>query len=156
MSSTLGERLRTIRDVVLKEARGVTAEKLGVSLVTLQNYENGTRDPSATFVVSFAELAGVSLNWLLLGQGPMLKNDVASLVSGQSEAEGTSTAEGIEWQAAMAGLCARALDEWLIEQRRTMPPQIKQETIKVLYKYLKDRKNVDMAEVSSLLRALAA
>jgi phage repressor protein C with HTH and peptisase S24 domain len=71
----------------LKEARSVTAEKLGVSLVSIQNYENGTREPSATFVVNFAKMAGVSLEWLLLGEGQMLKqaaSDVASVSGSDS------------------------------------------------------------------------
>lgn len=87
MSENLGERLRLVRDSVLKEARSVTAEKLGVSLVSIQNYENGTREPSATFVVNFAKMAGVSLEWLLLGEGQMLKqaaSDVASVSGSDS------------------------------------------------------------------------
>lgn len=90
MSENLGERLRLVRDSVLKEARSVTAEKLGVSLVSIQNYENGTREPSATFVVNFAKMAGVSLEWLLLGEGQMLKqaaSEVAS-VSGSDSSHG--------------------------------------------------------------------
>ncbi len=88
MTQTLGERLRTVRDSLLNESRGVTAEKLGVSLVTLQNYENGAREPSATFVVDFAKLAGVELDWLLLGTGPMRKGpaaEAAQRVEGSSQ-----------------------------------------------------------------------
>lgn len=81
MSENLGERLRLVRDSVLKEARSVTAEKLGVSLVSIQNYENGTREPSATFVVNFAKMAGVSLEWLLLGEGQMLKQAASEVAS---------------------------------------------------------------------------
>lgn len=88
MSENLGERLRLVRDSVLKEARSVTAEKLGVSLVSIQNYENGTREPSATFVVNFAKMAGVSLEWLLLGEGQMLKQAASEVASGSGSDSG--------------------------------------------------------------------
>lgn len=88
MSENLGERLRLVRDSVLKEARSVTAEKLGVSLVSIQNYENGIREPSATFVVNFAKMAGVSLEWLLLGEGQMLKQAASEVASGSGSDSG--------------------------------------------------------------------
>jgi phage repressor protein C with HTH and peptisase S24 domain len=88
MSENLGERLRLVRDSVLKEARSVTAEKLGVSLVSIQNYENGTREPSATFVVNFAKMAGVSLEWLLLGEGQMLKQAASEVALGSGSDSG--------------------------------------------------------------------
>lgn len=76
--TTLGERLRTVRDDVLRESRSGLANKLEVSLVTIQNYENDAREPSATFVVKFAELAAVSIEWLLTGEGAMYKGATAA------------------------------------------------------------------------------
>ncbi len=69
---SLGKRLRFIRDTVLKEARDVTAQKLGISLVSLQNYEGGTRKPSAVLVAKFSRLTGARLDWLLFGEGEAL------------------------------------------------------------------------------------
>ncbi|UGA36909.1 helix-turn-helix transcriptional regulator [Chromobacterium haemolyticum] len=57
---------------MLKEARDVTAQKLGISLVSLQNYEGGTRKPSAVLVAKFSRLTGARLDWLLFGEGEAL------------------------------------------------------------------------------------
>nr|WP_240937592.1 S24 family peptidase [Chromobacterium haemolyticum] len=72
---SLGKRLRFIRDTVLKEARDVTAQKLGISLVSLQNYEGGTRKPSAVLVAKFSRLTGVRADWLLFGEGEALPGE---------------------------------------------------------------------------------
>lgn len=71
--------MRFIRDSVLHESRPAIAEKLGVSVVTIQNYENDQRDPPSSFMVRFAQLTGASLLWLLEGTGPEMKGGPASL-----------------------------------------------------------------------------
>jgi phage repressor protein C with HTH and peptisase S24 domain len=79
MKETLGNRMRFIRDDVLHESRPAIAEKLGVSVVTIQNYENDQRDPPSSFMVRFAQLTGASLLWLLEGTGPEMKGGTANL-----------------------------------------------------------------------------
>ncbi len=89
MAETLGSRMRFIRDNVLHESRPALAEKLGVSVVTIQNYENDQRDPSASFIVSFANKTGASLVWLLEGTGPAMKADTSACL--EMEGSGTSS-----------------------------------------------------------------
>ncbi|WP_053074378.1 XRE family transcriptional regulator [Chromobacterium sp. LK1] len=67
--------MRLIREEVLKEARNVTAQKLGISLVSLQNYEGGARQPSAVLVAKFSRLTGVRADWLLFGEGEALPGE---------------------------------------------------------------------------------
>lgn len=70
----IGERIKYVRDEICKISRADMAIKLGISAGTIQNYENGHREPPATFVVNLALSTGVSLNWLLLGKGLITDN----------------------------------------------------------------------------------
>ncbi len=45
------------------------AEKIGLSQRTIANYENGDNIPNAEVVSGFSDIFGVSLDWLLKGQG---------------------------------------------------------------------------------------
>ena len=67
-SATFGDRLAGAR-----EAAGMTqadlAAKLGVRLETLESWEDDASDPRATRLWKLAGLLGVSLMWLLTGEG---------------------------------------------------------------------------------------
>ena len=45
------------------------AEKIGLSQRTIANYENGDNIPNAEVVTRISDIFGVSLDWLLKGQG---------------------------------------------------------------------------------------
>ena len=45
------------------------AEKIGLSQRTIANYENGDNIPNAEVVTRISDIFGVSLDWLLNGQG---------------------------------------------------------------------------------------
>lgn len=68
---SFGERLRDLR-----KARGLSqkaaAEAVGVSVTGWQNYEGG-RLPRGEELTAIAANLGVSLDWLMLGEGPMLR-----------------------------------------------------------------------------------
>jgi len=71
--ATLGDRLAAARD-----ASGVTqgklAQRLGVAVKTLRDWENDVSEPRANRLQMLAALLGVSLRWLLTGEG----NDVGA------------------------------------------------------------------------------
>ena len=47
------------------------AEKIGLSQRTIANYENGDNIPNAEVVTRISDIFGVSLDWLLKGQGAL-------------------------------------------------------------------------------------
>jgi len=65
----LAERLVETLDVVGRDA--ALADTLGVSAPTLQNYERGLNVPNAEFFSRLKVLSGVSVDWLLTGEGLM-------------------------------------------------------------------------------------
>lgn len=66
--ATLGDRLAAARD-----AAGLTqsalAQRLGVRAKTLRDWENDISEPRANRLQMLAALLGVSLRWLLTGEG---------------------------------------------------------------------------------------
>lgn len=67
-TATFGDRVAGAR-----EAAGMSqeqlAKRLGVKLVTLQNWENDLAEPRANKLTMMAGLLSVSLRWLLEGEG---------------------------------------------------------------------------------------
>lgn len=70
--NTIGERIRMVRR---GRSRNDFADKLGVSAQTLKRYEGGDRTPSNDFITALAEQEGVSLTWLLKGEGNIFGAD---------------------------------------------------------------------------------
>ena len=66
----LGERIRVIRKR-LNLSQKKFAEILGISLITLQRYEKGEREPSSEVLVNIKQKFKVNMNWLLTGEGKM-------------------------------------------------------------------------------------
>ena len=62
-----GERIRKIRQKA-GLAQKDFAQKLGVSLVTMNRIENGRRQPDIVLLQNLAEFYGADLNWLVWGQ----------------------------------------------------------------------------------------
>jgi transcriptional regulator with XRE-family HTH domain len=67
---SLGERLKVVRESTKKSQREF-AELLGVSFRGLQTYESGASVPGGNILSAYASL-GFNVNWILLGEGPML------------------------------------------------------------------------------------
>lgn len=63
----VGERILKVRTEYLRISRDALAQRLGIGRSTLQHYENGTREPSASSLVAISRLSGVNLAWLLTG-----------------------------------------------------------------------------------------
>lgn len=64
----------------------------GVSVSTIQRYIRGEVDPSLEGMMRIANQAGVSLDWLVSGEGPMRPDAV--LTTGQTQQQGVGDGEG--------------------------------------------------------------
>ena len=69
---TLGERIRYVRDTILKVNQATFADRLGFSRVaTISDYEKDKRIPDIATLRKIATLGSVTLEWLLTGKGPI-------------------------------------------------------------------------------------
>lgn len=74
--TTLGERLRWVRENVLRLSTHGLAEKLEAEEVddssnaSVTRYEQGKRVPKVEYVAAIAQMAGVSLDWIVLNRQP--------------------------------------------------------------------------------------
>lgn len=66
--ATLGDRIEAAREVAGISTRDL-AERLGIRHKTLISWENDTAEPRANRVQMLSGMLGVSLVWLLTGQG---------------------------------------------------------------------------------------
>lgn len=66
--ATIGGRMR-----ILRSASGLTqdaaAEACGVSQASLSRWERGEAAPPVDFIAKLAEIGGISLDWLVRGEG---------------------------------------------------------------------------------------
>ncbi len=68
----IGARLRSALDA-LELKISEASEKSGVPYRSLQNYLRGEREPSAEALTSICARLGISIDWLLTGEGGMLR-----------------------------------------------------------------------------------
>ena len=66
--ATLGDRLAAGREAA-RMTQGQLAQRLGVRVKTLRDWENDVSEPRANRLQMLAALLGVSLRWLLTGEG---------------------------------------------------------------------------------------
>ena len=80
--SSLGERIRHIRNDISKLNQADFAEELGFSRVaTISDYEKDKRSPDITALRKMAALGAVTLEWLLTGEGPISIYETTTTVS---------------------------------------------------------------------------
>jgi phage repressor protein C with HTH and peptisase S24 domain len=70
--NTISIRLQELRG---SQSRRAFAEKVNTSESTLRNYENGTSYPGSDFLGGICNKLRISPDWLLLGTGPMYKDE---------------------------------------------------------------------------------
>jgi phage repressor protein C with HTH and peptisase S24 domain len=68
----ISERIKILRG---KEAIATFAKAMGIHRNTLPRYESGERTPDGDFLARLCSRSGVEPAWLLLGEGPMYKED---------------------------------------------------------------------------------
>lgn len=80
---SISARLRSViddRGMSIKEA----SEVVGIPYRTLQNYLLGEREPNAKAMAAIRTHLGISLDWLLTGEGPMLLGGAAESAGAQA------------------------------------------------------------------------
>jgi len=109
--ATFGDRLAAARENLgLEQAQ--LARKLGVKASTIANWEDDRSEPRANRVTTLAGLLGVSIKWLLSGQG-----DGPSIVTD----EDSDTADALALMAEMRrirGQQARLTDQLGVVEKR--------------------------------------
>ena len=66
--ATFGDRLAGARDAAGLDQKGLAA-KLGVKLAVITSWENDLKEPRANRLQMLAGILGVSMSWLLTGEG---------------------------------------------------------------------------------------
>lgn len=85
-TATFGDRLAAGREAARLSQKEL-AKKLGIKLGTLRNWEDDLNEPRANKLQMVSGLLGVSLSWLLTGEG----EGVSAPVEPEFEAENIST-----------------------------------------------------------------
>lgn len=67
-AATFGDRLAGAREAAGLDQKAL-AEKLGVRVVTVRGWENDLKEPRANRLQMLSGILGVSLSWLLTGEG---------------------------------------------------------------------------------------
>jgi len=119
----------------IKSVRGnltqaIFAKKIGVSKMTVQRWEAGTRLPCADDLFKIQQEFGININWLLTGNGPMLlgQGEVARVVSIEDahleqirQWASESAAENSDfkaWFRYQFGKCFPEFKEWVEKKQR--------------------------------------
>lgn len=140
---TLGSRIKLIRN---KESQDFFAVTVGISRGALSSYERDESQPSAETLQKICSNYGVLPEWLLMGTGPMRKEEGASL-SVSYPLDKTTLVEVVE-----------IIEEFLSAAKGTLSPQAKGELISQLYKLVleeSDAKQQPLRIFRLLQRAVA-
>lgn len=74
-SATFGDRLAGAREAA-NLTQEALARRLGVKLVTIQNWENDNSEPRANKLQMVSGMLNVSMRWLLTGEGDGIESPV--------------------------------------------------------------------------------
>ncbi len=74
MQSTVSERLREYLFISKKNVKQLAGE-IDVSQASLNNVVNGKNLPSSNLLIRLATTKGISINWVLLGEGSMMREE---------------------------------------------------------------------------------
>lgn len=72
LDTTFGDRLKMLREH-LRFSQQEMADKLGISQISLSNYERGKRFPDVRIIRKLLDLFNVNLVWLFTGNGAMFE-----------------------------------------------------------------------------------
>lgn len=143
---SIGDRIKQWRgDKNLKQDQA--SSLLGIKFSTYQKYEMDISKPGADALESFAN-AGINVNWLLTGQGPMLLADLAA----KSQAPEPSSPVNYELLQSLIEMLERILKE----RRLVLEPARKAAAIQIMYEYcMLDEKAASPATVEKFLKLVA-
>lgn len=83
-AATFGDRLAAAREACRLEQKDL-AYRLGVSVKTLENWENDVSEPRANRLTMLSGLLNVSLPWLMTGEGQGVAPEGEATVTGADE-----------------------------------------------------------------------
>ena len=72
----ISKRIKWLRESLLKVPRAQLSDLLDIGLTTIQQYENGKREPSLSFVRKLCHAKKISITWIIDGVGPIYLTDV--------------------------------------------------------------------------------
>ncbi|WP_084630561.1 helix-turn-helix domain-containing protein [Desulfovibrio aminophilus] len=78
MCDELGDRLSALAKSLGKEDQEL-AQLGGISKETLSGYKSGRAQPRFGALLEWCKNTGVNANWLLLGEGPMFRDQIQTL-----------------------------------------------------------------------------
>jgi hypothetical protein len=78
----LGRFADRLHQLLDKQSARSFAIKAGLSVQSFHKYISGISEPTRPVMNSIAEAAGVNLEWLSTGTGPMRKSDILSIEAG--------------------------------------------------------------------------
>ncbi|MFT4345049.1 helix-turn-helix domain-containing protein [Bartonella bacilliformis] len=143
----LAKRLREIRISLGFKERKQFAEHFDIPETTMRNYETGLREPPASILRIYKDRCGISLDWLVTGEGEMF-TDI-----------GKAKAAGFKPQAIPAGLMkklGRIAYTTYRDAKIKLPPEDIAELAAELYGKLQELvQNInDMEEIEATLPLL--
>jgi len=88
------ERISTTVEMLGRGKQAEAARKVGVTGATIKRWITGQADPSRTNLVRLSQAAGVEVNWLATGQGPMFASGAHRLNEQQAAYASSEQDEG--------------------------------------------------------------
>ncbi|MCA1909239.1 MAG: helix-turn-helix domain-containing protein [Magnetospirillum sp.] len=127
-----------------KQAGNATrlAESTGISRRAIGDYLSGNAEPSRPRLIAIAAAAGVRLEWLATGQGPVFPD-------GDREGKVSSDLDVSALEAVIA-----AVEDHLRQRRQAISPDAKAALVTTLYKWAVDEKSKDLAFSPSTVEQL--
>ncbi|WP_455466721.1 helix-turn-helix domain-containing protein [Bartonella sp. B39] len=78
----LAKRFREVRRVLGFAERKKFAEHLGITAASIGTYEIGISEPTASALSKYQEICGISLDWLVTGEGEMFSDMAKAKAAG--------------------------------------------------------------------------
>ncbi|WP_459199083.1 helix-turn-helix domain-containing protein [Ralstonia pseudosolanacearum] len=142
-ASRVGTRLRAFREA-MEMSQDQLAEAMGGTRRGLQDNELGRALPNSKALIGLCRL-GLNLNWLLMEDGPMLRDE---LVASEKEASGPVDSE-------LLGLVIGRLEKAIAARGARPAPEKKAEVIALLYDYMVETGKKEGPSVERILRLVA-
>lgn len=149
----IGKRIKQLR-VSKKLTQQQLADKIASSSGYISEMESGKAIPGGTRLLSLKRYFGVSIDWLLTGEGaPYLENEK----QGSKDVASEQAAHIEPFEMELIGDIIESLERILQEEGSNLPPEKKRRLIELLYKYFtKTGEKADEGVIREHLRLIAA
>jgi len=143
-SDLFKERLQLI--ISREKSRSAFAKKCGVAESLLRNYLGGTSLPGMDKLIAMTEAAGVSIDWLATGEGPMRRDQVERAPEPYSE-------ERIGWDPELMTEIIQKFEKALTDRKAYVSPVEKGKMYAKLYEFYRAKKvKIDADEVQRTIK----